>query len=146
MNPALQQKIEEVDLSYKRRQEKQDEVWKGFEGEVAELTGIVSQEFKRILNETELSVTEEDIKRKVRINNFEVNYEPQFRGLDIELKEWEVDVDGESFSDRNGYCAYDYLEPVISSVEEADPKIRKFKEDFNVRYISYDCHCGSDHK
>lgn len=148
MNQELKQEIEKVDLSYKKRKEEETKLWAGFDEEVTKLTEIVSQEFNRILKETDLSIETDNIKRKVKINNFEVNYTPQLKDFVIKIKGWEVDINGKSFSDRDGYgyCAYSYLEQVIGFDNKIDPKIREFKKDFNIRHIGYDCMCGSDHK
>ncbi|MEK6935530.1 MAG: hypothetical protein AABW67_01990 [Nanoarchaeota archaeon] len=158
MNRELKQKIKEVDLSYQKREQKQTEIWAGFDKELQELTGIVSQEFNRVLNETDLSVIRNNIKRKVKINSFQVDYTPQPYasqlysqpiGFVIEIKNWSVDIDGKSHSDREGnyqYCAHDYLEKIIGFDNKIDPKITEFKKDFSIGYIGYNCGCGSDHK
>lgn len=149
MNPALQEEIEKVDLSYKKRFEEQNKIWKGFNEEVAKLTGIVSSEFNRVLNEIQLSRKISDKERKVKINDFDVEYRVQFKYFIVKINDWGVNVDGKPHSDREGhyrYCAYSYLKPVIGFDDELNSNIAEFKRDFNVEYISYDCGCGSDHK
>jgi len=148
MNPALQEMIEKVDFSYNRRLKKQNEIWEGFDEEITKLTGIVSQEFNRVLGEIQLSNKIDNNERKVKINDFDVKYEAQFKRFDIEIKDWSVDINGKPHSDKEGYyayCAYSYLEPVTGFGNELNPKIAEFLKDFNVSYIHYDCHCGSDH-
>ena len=150
MDPRLQQGIEKVDASYKRRNGEQAKIWAGFDEEAAALTGIVSREFNRVLGEIDLSEKINNVKRKVVIKDFNVDYVPQWKYFDIKIKDWEVDIDGESFSDRNGrpyfYCAHSYLKKVIGFSDEVDSRIPDFKRDFNVQNISYACKCGSDHK
>jgi len=162
MNQKLEQEIKKVDISYRKREEEytkeQARIWNGFNQEVAKLTGIVSQEFIRVLEGISLSVNRDNIERKVKINSFAVNYNPQFFEVNyapqlkhfiIKINDWSVDIDGKPHSDKEGnymYCAHSYLEKVIGFDSEIDPKIAEFKKDFNVSYIRYDCGCGSDHK
>ncbi|MDP3026631.1 MAG: hypothetical protein Q8N63_02905 [Nanoarchaeota archaeon] len=148
MNPELKEMMEKIDSSYKKIREEQNETAKRFDEEVAKLTGIVSQEFNRVLGEIDLSKVRDNVKREVKIKDFQVNYGTQFKKIRIEIKDWGVNIDGKFLSDRNtlpySYCAYSYLKPVISNGNR-DPKIKEFMKDFNVDYIHYGCNCGSDH-
>ncbi len=145
MNEALQQELRKVDSSYKNRKDEVEKVWEGFDREIDGLNLIVFQEFARVLEEIELPENAE-------IKAFEVDYNLQLRKFKIEIKEWGVEKKGESFSDRrggyvgSGYCAHCYLEPIIAHGDKADSKIKEFKKEFNVNYISYWCRCGRNHK
>ncbi len=142
MNQELKQEIKKVDLSYKKRKKQETKIWIGFGKETKKLTCIVSQEFDRVLKEIELP-------EKVVIMDFDVNYGTELRDFIINIKGWGVDIYGKSHSDKEGnylYCAYSYIGKVIGFGDKLDPKIIKFKQDFNVGHISYNCGCGSNHK
>ncbi|MDD5192160.1 MAG: hypothetical protein PHH54_06905 [Candidatus Nanoarchaeia archaeon] len=142
MNQELEQEMNKVDKSYQERKQKQAEVWNGFYGEVAKLTEIVSREFSKVLKEIELP-------EKAEITDFDVDYTPQLKDFTIKIKNWGVNIDGKLHSDREGgykYCAHTYLKPIIGFSRELNPNIERFNQDFNIRHISYECGCGSDHK
>jgi len=145
MNEELKQEIEKVDSSYQKRKAQEDDIWLGFISQVSKLTGIVFNEFNKVLSEIDLSVKGNEVK----INDFYVKYNAESKDFSIKIREWYVDIDGEHHSDKEcnyRYCAHNYLRPIIGFGERLNPKITKFQEDFNIIHIGYNCGCGSDHK
>jgi len=102
MNQQIEQKIKELGADYREIKRREEVLWLGFDKQVNALTDFVAEKFQEVLTNTDLSKSVNSKKRKVTINNFNVNYSVVTKDFDIEIEKWHVDIDGKEHSDRGG--------------------------------------------
>ena len=138
-----------VDKSYKRRKREETRVWKGFDEEVLLLKREVSKGLTATLERVHPTAKNWQNKTfDVTIKSFDVEYHPEAKKFDIEIKDWSVNIDGREKSDIDqGCCAYEGLKMILGYGDgEQAPLIKNFMREYSIQRIFHDCRCGSDHK
>jgi hypothetical protein len=152
MDAELSETIKRVNESYQRKKEEQTRIWRDFEQETKVLTDRVSLEFRKVLNENQLSYAQEyglKEKFKVDIKWFQTLYNPITSKFNIRITKWGLVKPNGSFLEGGilgGPCAYICLEELTAYYQKFNPKIEEFMVNFHVHKIDFSCYCGSDHK
>lgn len=120
--------------SYYRRTEDTKKIWKGFDNEVKKLTDIVKKEFGEILKEIGPVVTpwwEEYSKgERAKVVDYTVSYDPERDKFSVKINKIRA-IKGIF----NTECPHVFLEPITGFDYELDPRIKNFKEKYNLSYI-----------
>ncbi len=150
----------EVDRSYLDRNEKEEEVWRGFSEEARILEEKVGYEFRRVLQEIGPVPVDEHVKsympdaKSPEVLDWNVEYHPIFKGHSY-ISKFSIEItrarlqNGEIMDNEvpasYGNCPHMSLSYVCGGNDEVHPKIEEFKQDFGVIHISYP-HNSCEHK
>jgi hypothetical protein len=100
--------------------------WKSFNEQKKELESIVGKDFKKTVEKFESD-------GKIKIEKFDVEYKPECQNLGINVIELQV-------LDKNFPFSSIFASHFDSRL---DPKIKEFRDKYNVNYIGYSIKCIS---
>lgn len=141
--------LSQVNESYSKRkrqeQESLSQVWRGFDKERKKLEGIISKEFKNILDEMGPLVSSW-VKAYVGkcegaiILDYNVDYEPErllfkIKITKLKLPDGKIMDNKDILSSQYG-CPHLYLDQIVGfSDDRLEPKIKEFKKKYKIRLI-----------